>query len=123
MAFASAIAAGAKLASSGATLLKGASIGARIGFTAAKIAPVVVAGSKISAGILTARALTQALKPQPFPELPALPQAPTFEQAQVKGQEDKREILRRKRTGTILTSPQGDLLSPVNVSGKTLLGG
>ena len=63
------------------------------------------------------------------PELPqvpqtaaqGLPQAPTIEQTREDTRAEQLEILRRKRAGTTLTSPEG-LLSQSDVSGKTLLG-
>ena len=89
-----------------------------------------IGGATILGGGALAVAGTKALGKALIPDIPALPSlgdipappvAPTFEQAQEKTREEQLRDLRRKRAGTILTSPEG-LLAPAEVTGKTLLG-
>lgn len=63
-------------------------------------------------------------QPAPLPTIGGQqPTAAEFQkQADVKAQKERLELARRKRTGTILTSPQG-LLSTSETVGKSLLGG
>ena len=78
----------------------------------------ILGGAILGGGLFAAQGL---LGSSSTPDLPALPAAPSFEDAQGTSREQQLEVLRHKRAGTTLTSPEG-LLEPTQVTGKTLLG-
>lgn len=108
-----------------------ASLGAKVGGAIGLAGPLtkgtslLIGAGTIGAGAFAANTLTSALTPK-IPsaaggDIPATPTTPTFEAAQTTAREDTLDLLRRKRAGTILTSPQG-LLDLGEPTGKTLLG-
>jgi len=107
--------------------LPGAATAAKVGIGVGKFAVAAAPIAKVAAIGFGAKTLLSGLTQTPqLPNVPqtaaqGLPQAPTIEQAREDTREEQLDILRRKRTGTTLTSPQG-LLSLSDVSGKTLLG-
>lgn len=109
-----------------------ASLGAKVGGAVGLAGPLtkgtslLIGAGTIAAGggaAFGATKLLGSLTPKiPGPgDIPAAPAAPTFEGAQATAREDTLDLLRRKRAGTILTSPQG-LLSTEQTTQKTLLG-
>jgi len=119
-------------------LLTLASFGAKVAGTLG-IAGPVTQGTALALGTATAGAgafaavkgtqlLTKSLLPDipitpPQPLAQAVGPTPTIESAREQSREETLELIRRKRAGTILTSPQGSLLDPSSVVGKSLLGG
>jgi hypothetical protein len=108
-----------------------ASLGASVGGAVGLAGPLTfgtslaIGAGTLAVGGFAASTLLSGLSPS-LPNVPqtaaqGLPQAPTIEQTREDTREEQLEILRRKRAGTILTSPEG-LLSTSDVSGKTLLG-
>jgi hypothetical protein len=99
-----------------------AKIGIGVGKAAVALAPVAKIGAVVGLG-LAAKSL---LSPPSLPGVPqttqqGLPATPTIEAAREGTRDDTLELIRRKRAGTVLTSPQG-LLSTSDPTKKVLLG-
>jgi len=118
-------------------------IGTKVAATIGAAAPATQTGAAIlgattvaagtAAAVKGTQLLTKALTPK-LPDIPSLTPPkittptgtkaaePSIEAARKATREDTLALIRRKRAGTILTSPEGGLLEPANVVGKTLLG-
>ena len=109
-----------------------ASLGASVGGALGMAGPLtygtslaIGAGTIVAGGGLLYGATKMMSGMQPkMPEVPSggqLPETPTIEQAREDSREDTLDLLRKKRAGTTLTTPQG-LLSTSDTSKKILLG-
>ena len=102
-----------------------ASVGATVGGALGVAGPMTFgssfalgAASIGAAGFLGSSLLSGGQQQMPSMSTPA---APTYADANEAGREESLDLLRKKRAGTTLTTPQG-LLSTSDTTSKTLLG-